>query len=158
MYKVYTDGATSNNGKENAEGGWAFIIIDDNDNVIASGADYVPSPTTNNICELLAIINGCKTVIPLLETFDQVRLYSDSAYCINCVNQKWYIKWQQNGWINSSKKPVLNKELWEQLIPFFNDPRFEWIKIKGHSDNKYNNIVDEMAVNARLKKNENNNS
>ena len=149
MYQLYTDGATSNNGSKNAEGGWAYLVLKENA-VIASAAEYV-QPATNNICELLAILKGCNFLLPMLNPFDSVEVYSDSAYCINCVNQKWYYKWKQNGWINSQKEPVKNKELWEQLVPFFEDPRFKWIKVKGHSTNKWNETVDKMAVKARLK-------
>ena len=148
MYKLYTDGATSNNGKEGAIGGWAYAILNDGE-LVGSAAEKV-QPATNNICELLALIKGCKTLLPLLNELDYVEVYSDSAYCINCFEQKWYKKWQRNGWIGASKQPVKNKELWEQLIPFFDDPRFRWIKIKGHSGDQWNELVDKMAINARL--------
>ena len=148
MYKVYTDGATSNNGRDNAIGGWAYAVITD-DILLCSRAEKV-QPATNNICELTAILEGCRQVLPLLNELDNVEVYSDSAYCINCVNQQWYGTWRQNGWINSSKQPVKNKELWIQLIPFFDDPRFKWIKVKGHSEDYWNNYVDKLAVNARL--------
>lgn len=148
MYKLYTDGATSNNGKEGAIGGWAYAILNDGE-LVGSAAEKV-QPATNNICELTAILEGCRQVLPFLNELDNVEVYSDSAYCINCVNQHWYGVWRQNGWINSSKQPVKNKELWIQLIPFFDDPRFKWIKIKGHSGDQWNELVDKMAINARL--------
>lgn len=149
MYKLYTDGATSKNGQANAIGGWAFILLE-NDKILCSRAGKVQA-TTNNKCELLALINGCKEVILQLDPLDCVEVYSDSAYCINCINESWYIKWQKNGWINSSKQLVANKELWEQLIPFFDDPRFKWIKVRGHMGDKWNELVDKMAVGARSK-------
>ena len=148
MYKLYTDGATSNNGKEGAIGGWAYVILNDGE-LVGSAAEKV-QPATNNICELLALIKGCETLLPLLNELDYVEVYSDSAYCINCFEQKWYKKWQRNGWVSASKQPVKNKELWEQLIPFFDDPRFKWIKVKGHSGDQWNELVDKMAINARL--------
>lgn len=146
-YKLYTDGATSKNGQVDAVGGWAFVLLK-NDNLLCSRAEKV-QPATNNICELLAIINGCKEVQFYLNSFDSIEVYSDSAYCINCVNESWYKKWLQNNWITSSKQPVANKELWEQLIPFFDDPRFKWIKVKGHSGNQWNELVDKLAVAVR---------
>lgn len=148
MYKIYTDGATSKNGETEAIGGWAFIIIE-NDEVILQQSGKIKG-TTNNVCEMSAILFGCQSIASVLKNFDLVEIYSDSAYCINCVNQGWYKKWQDNGWINSSKQPVANKELWEKLIPFFNDVRFKWIKIKGHNNDVYNTMVDKMAVKARL--------
>lgn len=155
MYKIYTDGATSNNGRDNAIGGWAYALITD-DTLICSRAGSI-RPATNNICELKAILEGCRTVIPLLRDIDSVIIYSDSAYCINCVEEKWYKKWIKNNWINSSKQPVKNKELWEQLIPFFDDPRFQWVKVKGHDGNFWNEYVDKLAVRARLENEDNSN-
>ena len=80
-----------------------------------------------------------------LAPFDEVNIYSDSAYLINCVNQKWYNGWLMNNWFNSKKEPVANKDLWLDLIPFFGDIRIHWNKVKGHSTDYYNNIVDDMA-------------
>ena len=54
-----------------------------------------------------------------------------------------------NGWLNSKKQPVANKELWEKLIPYFENPRFSFEKVKGHSGNQLNELVDKMAVAAR---------
>lgn len=143
---IYTDGATSNNGKANAIGGWAFIIINDNGEIIKKESGRIETNATNNICELMALIKACEAVKDMPYIFT---VYSDSAYCINCYKFYWYRKWQQNGWVNSNKKPVANKELWELLIPYFLDERFTFEKVQGHADNRYNNIVDQMAVAAR---------
>ena len=148
-YKIYTDGATSGNGYEGAQGGSAFIIIKEGMIVHMSGGPL--ENATNNICELDAIINGCR----MAETRAKVEwkdedphftVYSDSAYIINCYKDKWYKKWQTNGWLNSKKQPVANRELWEKLIPYFEDSRFSFEKVAGHSGDKYNEIVDGMAV------------
>lgn len=146
-YQLYTDGATSKNGTEEAVGGWAYILLKDGLQISAVAKKV--SPATNNICELLAIINGCQAASPLLKSIDSIEVYSDSAYCINCVNEKWYKKWLQNGWKTSSKEPVKNAELWDKLIPFFDDPRFKWIKVKGHNGNYWNEMVDKLAVSVR---------
>lgn len=140
--EIYTDGATSNNGYVGARGGWAWILVD-NEEILAQGSGHIDE-ATNNICELTAIINAC---IHYSNNYTQpIILYSDSSYCINCYKQKWYENWLKNGWLNSKKQPVANKELWEQLIPFFNNPNFIFEKTKGHSTNKWNNLVDKMAV------------
>lgn len=146
MIKIYTDGATSNNGYEGACGGWAFIIVE-NGSIIHKGKGYMEN-ATNNQCELAAIISVCHAARELEET---VTIYSDSAYCINCYEQQWYKKWEKNGWINSKNEPVANQDLWKKLIPFFKDPHFIFKKVKGHSDNEFNNIVDRMAVEAKQK-------
>ena len=152
IYKLFTDGATSNNGYEEAYGGygWALIV---NDKLVESGKNFV-KPATNNICELMGMIEGCKTAKSVVEPFDMVLVYSDSAYIVNCYKQGWYKAWERNGWINSKKQPVANKELWKDLIPFFENPNFKFEKVKGHSNSndensKWNNYVDKMAVKAK---------
>lgn len=145
MCEIYTDGATSSNGYEGATGGWSFVVADDS-NLLRTG--HVEN-ATNNICEMLAIINACKFAENSLYT-EPIVIYSDSAYVINCYKQKWYKKWQLNGWINSKKQPVANKELWEQLIPYFENNKFDFVKVKGHADNKYNILADKLAVEAKF--------
>lgn len=144
MIEIYTDGATSNNGYNNAYGGWAFIAVQ-NDSIIQMGKGFVEN-TTNNQCELIAIINACYYAQKINEP---AIIFSDSAYCVNCYKQKWYKNWINNGWLNSKKEPVANKGLWEKLIPFFEDSNYSFEKVKGHSTNKYNNMVDKMAVEAK---------
>ena len=85
----------------------------------------------------------------MMEPVDVALIYSDSAYCINCYKDKWWVKWEQNGWINSKKQPVQNKELWKRLIPFFKDARFIFKKVAAHQNNYWNNYVDELAVKAK---------
>lgn len=152
MLKLYTDGATSMNGAENAQGGWAWALVNDN-NFIESDSGHVNN-ATNNICELMAIINGCTKALQYLKPFDNIAIYSDSAYCVRCKTENWYRNWQNNGWVNSKKQPVANQNLWEQLIPFFEDNRFQFYKVKGHSvqetdDAYWNNYVDKLAVEAK---------
>lgn len=148
--EIYTDGATSNNGKDGAIGGWAYVIINDKKEIICSERGCIEN-ATNNICELTAIIKACEMA---QKFWGCHHIYSDSAYCINCYKQKWYRKWQQNGWINSNKKPVANQELWEKLIPFFENPLFNFEKVEGHSLKEnghayWNNYVDKLAVAAK---------
>lgn len=148
IYHLYTDGATSNNGKEGSFGGYAWALIA-NDKLIKESS-HSESPTTNNICELKAVINGCEEALEWLEPFDVVLVYSDSAYIINCYKQNWYKAWERNGWLNSKKEPVANKELWKELIPFFEHYQFYFEKVKGHSTDKWNNYVDRLAVEAKM--------
>lgn len=148
MVKMYTDGAVSNNGYENAMGGCAYLILKDGEITFSYG--WALPQSTNNKCEMMAIIRGCQRIEKEYPSESKIEVYSDSAYCINCYKQQWYKKWMVNGWINSKNQPVKNKELWELLIPFFEDNRFTFIKVKGHSNDEYNNMVDKMAVEARL--------
>lgn len=152
IYKLYTDGATSNNGYEDSRGGYAWALLANDQ--LCDYESYMVSPATNNYCELMALIQGCERVEADLEPFDVVLVYSDSAYCINCYKQRWYENWQRNGWMNSKKQPVANRELWEKLIPYFYDVRFKFEKVKGHNgkideNSKWNEFVDKLAVEAK---------
>ena len=138
---IYTDGACSGNP---GPGGWGSILMyKDNKKEISGGKDN----TTNNIMELTAVIEGLK----LLKFPCKVKLYSDSAYVVNAFNQKWIYGWLKNGWKNASKEPVKNKELWQELYELTKVHEVEFIKVKGHSDNEYNNRCDELARNAIMK-------
>lgn len=156
MIEIYTDGATSKNGYDGAIGGCAYIILKNNEIIHSQAWSLVPA--TNNQCEMNAIIEGCQYIEENYPTVSSVKIYSDSAYCINCYKQQWYKKWIQNGWVNSKKEAVKNKELWELLIPFFENNKFIFEKVKGHSGNVYNEMVDRMAVEARLNEEKNENS
>ena len=135
---IYTDGACSGNP---GPGGWGSILMyKENSKEISGGK----ADTTNNIMELTAVIEGLK----LLKFPCKVKLYSDSAYVVNAFTQKWIYGWLKNGWKNSSKEPVKNKELWQELYELTKVHEVEFIKVKGHSDNEYNNRCDELARNA----------
>lgn len=159
--KIYCDGATSNNGYKNSVGGWAFVILDEKEEVIIERSGKI-KPATNNICELTAAIKACAQIDVMEQIYrknkiDEVEIYSDSAYLIQCCAQGWWRKWLENNWVNSKKEPVANQELWEQLIPRFLDNRFKFYKVKGHSNSKsqhskWNNYVDRLAVEAKEKK------
>jgi len=148
---AYTDGATSNNGSSYAIGGWAFIVLKDNGQTLIYTDSGSLQPATNNICELTAVINACTWLQENSTLSEKHIIYSDSAYIINCYKEKWYKKWQINGWRTSSKSPVLNQDLWEKLIPFFDNENFDFVKVKGHGNDRLNLLVDQMAVEARKK-------
>lgn len=141
MNYFFTDGATSKNGSKEAVGAWAWAQIE-NDEIVTSGWDYV-APATNNRCELLAVIHACTHA--LAQNKLPATIYSDSAYIVNCYNQKWYKNWKYNGWVNSKREPVANKDLWEKLIPFFEDKDFIFTKVKGHNGVFGNEVVDTIA-------------
>lgn len=132
---IYTDGACSGNP---GPGGWgAILFYKENKKEISGGQ----KDTTNNIMEITAVLEALK----LLKFPCNVKLYSDSAYVVNCFNQGWIYNWQMNGWRTASKEPVKNKELWEELYNLTQIHKVEFIKVKGHSDNEYNNKCDELA-------------
>ena len=119
-------------------GGWGTILIYKDIKKEISGGN---KNTTNNIMELTAVIEGLK----LLKRPCNVEIYSDSAYVVNAFLQGWIFNWQKNNWKTSNKEPVKNKELWEELYKLTRKHEVEFIKVKGHSDNKLNNRCDELA-------------
>lgn len=133
---IYTDGACSCNP---GPGGWGAVLFYKGTMKEISGFE---ANTTNNKMELTAAIKA----LELLKEPCAVDLYSDSAYLINAFAQDWITKWQLNGFKNAKKKPVENAELWQQIIDFNNKHKINWIKVKGHADNKYNNRCDELAT------------
>ena len=113
IYEVYTDGATTGNGKANAPGGWAYVILKDGVMIAQDSGGEVG--TTNQRMELTAALNACREV-EKMDAFARVKIYSDSAYLVNCWKQHWWRAWQTNGWKNSKKEPVANPDLWMELI------------------------------------------
>ena len=73
-------------------------------------------------------------------------IVSDSTYVVNCFNKKWYVNWQRNGWRNSQKQPVANQDLWKPMVALYDASKhtFQWVK--GHSGNRMNDLVDQLAV------------
>lgn len=134
---IYTDGACSGNP---GPGGYGAILIYNKVEKKVSGGEL---NTTNNRMELTAVIEALK----VLKEPCTVNLYTDSAYVCNAINQNWIQNWQLNNWKNSQKKEVFNKDLWLTLIDMLTKHNVTFIKVKGHSDNKYNNLCDEIARN-----------
>lgn len=97
--------------------------------------------TTNNIMEITAVIEGFK----MLKYECEVEIYSDSAYVVNAFNNHWIDGWMKKNWINSNHEPVKNKELWQELYDLTKKHKVKFIKVKGHSDNEFNNRCDELA-------------
>ena len=76
----------------------------------------------------------------------RVALYSDSAYLINCFRDRWYVRWQENGWRNAQKRPVDNRDLWEALLAEADRHEIAWHKVAGHSGIALNERADRLAV------------
>lgn len=132
---IYTDGACSGNP---GPGGWGAILMYGEHKKEISGGE---AETTNNRMEILAVIKALEQ----LKESCKVHLYSDSAYVVNCFKQGWYKNWQRNGWRNSKNQAVENQDLWKQLLKLMEIHQVEYIKVKGHSDNEWNNRCDELA-------------
>lgn len=132
---IYTDGACSGNP---GPGGWGTILIYKDTKKELSGSNL---QTTNNIMEITAVIEGLK----LLKEPCDIEVYSDSAYVVNAFSQGWIYNWIKKNWQTSNKEPVKNKELWQELYALVQKHNVKFIKVKGHSDNEFNNRCDELA-------------
>ena len=133
---IYTDGACSGNP---GPGGWVAILEWQGHEKELSGGE---AQTTNNRMELTAVL----TALSLLKEPCTVELYSDSKYVVDAIDKGWLYGWQKKGWIKADKKPVLNVDLWQQLLPLLarHDVHLHWVK--GHAENEKNNRCDQLAV------------
>ena len=137
-YKIYTDGACSGNP---GPGGWAVIILINNEiKEMFFGSE---KNTTNNQMELLAPIKA----IQKFKKKSEISMFTDSTYVRDGITI-WIKQWEKNGWKTASKKPVKNKELWKKLKNLSSKHSIKWIWVKGHAQDKYNNLVDELAQGA----------
>ena len=130
---VYTDGACSGNP---GPGGWAWVVP--HGPYGSGGEDH----STNQRMELMAVLDAIRTLEGPLE------IVSDSTYVVNCFRDRWWEGWLRRGWVNSQKKPVANRDLWEPLIELYQerDVSFRWVK--GHSGDRWNEEADRLAVEA----------
>jgi len=133
---VYTDGACSGNP---GPGGWgAVIIFFDGTVQELSGGE---KQTTNQRMEMKAAIEALRGIQPA----SKVELFSDSAYLVNAFQQGWLDRWKKNGWRTVKKKEVDNRDLWEKLLELDNFHEVTWKKVKGHSNDYYNDRCDYLA-------------
>ena len=133
---IYTDGACSGNP---GPGGWGAILEWNGVEKELRGGE---NPTTNNRMELTAVIVALET----LKEACIVELYSDSKYVIDALTKGWLASWRKNGWRKADKKPVLNIDLWERLLPQLAQHEIHYHWVKGHAENEKNNRCDQMAV------------
>ena len=92
--------------------------------------------------ELTAVL----TALALLKEPCVVELYSDSKYVVDAIEKGWLYGWQKKGWIKADKKPVLNVDLWQQLLPQLARHQVHLHWVKGHAENEKNNRCDQLAV------------
>lgn len=144
--ELWTDGSCKKNGQKGAYGGWGAVIIDEElGEYRACGREEA---TTNNIMEMTAMIKGLNLAKKMYGNEVKIVVYSDSAYILNCRAQRWYDNWIKNGWKNSKREKVKNRELWEELIPYFKDGLVDFQKVAGHMGIEYNEMVDTLAQSA----------
>jgi len=152
---IYTDGACKDNNRKDGvaegKGGWAFLILESKpgqDMQIIKQSTGHKNGTTNQEMEIIAVAEA-------LSSMDKVdgpiNLYSDSAYVINCLKDKWFDKWRKNGWLNSKKNPVENREAWERLINLIEQYNINYFHVKRNTT-KFIRMVDGMAKKASMNK------
>lgn len=137
---IYTDGACSGNP---GKGGWGAVLVYKKTEKEICGGN--PN-TTNNRMELTAVIEALKC----LKEPCKVKLTTDSKYVCDAINKGWVYSWKKNGWKKSDKKPTLNVDLWEELLPLLEVHQVEFVWVKGHNGHPYNEKCDRLAVNYYL--------
>lgn len=174
--ELWCDGACSGNGRESAAGGWAAVLIFGRpvqgagaDNAASMLAGEIKrltapgpvsidvgsgrptramaiwgneSPATNNRMEIRGLLEG----LGALKRPARVQAHVDSTYLMKPFTNGWLDGWQRRGWVNSQKKPVANRDLWEELLVAVKPHRLEFTRVPGHSGVTLNELVDQLAV------------
>jgi ribonuclease HI len=126
ILRIYTDGACSGNQHDENVGGWGAVLTYGGHEKELWGGQR---NTTNNRMEMTALLEAFRAVN---RDNQCIEVYSDSAYLMDCFRKKWYVKWLSNGWINSKKEPVENRDLWEGLLPYLKAHDVRFYRVKGH--------------------------
>lgn len=133
--ELWADGACSGNP---GPGGWAALLrLGDRERVLSGGEPW----TTNNQMELTGVLQGLRA----LTRACLVRVHVDSSYVKNAFTNGWTVRWQRNGWITAEKRPVKNRELWQELLVEVARHEIEWVKVAGHAGVELNERVDRIA-------------
>jgi ribonuclease HI len=174
--ELWCDGACSGNGRESSAGGWAAVLIcgrpvqgpgaDAAAGVLESEIKQLTepgpvsidlgnghpmramaiwgneSPSTNNRMEMMGLLEGLRA----LKGPTRVQAHVDSTYVMKAFTARWLDGWQRRGWVNSQKKPVANRDLWEELLVAAEPHRLEFTLVPGHSGVRLNELVDQLAV------------
>ena len=149
--EIYTDGALKKIGAHATFGGWSFIALRGGERIYeVAGCEY---GTTNQRMELLAIRNALEFAQKNRHPNENVIIYSDSAYAINCYIQEWYTNWQRNGWVRQKNQPIENLDLVKQIWEYckLEWPNFTVEKIPGHSGLLGNELADALANNDKTR-------
>lgn len=134
--EIFSDGACSGNP---GPGGYGVILKYNGNIKELSGGER---DTTNNRMELSGVIEG----LAALKEPCEVRVTTDSRYVVDSVTKGWVYSWKKKNWIKSDKKPALNVDLWERLLPLLEMHKVEFIWVKGHAGHPENERCDELAV------------
>lgn len=134
VLRIYSDGGCRGNQSQTNTGGWGCVLEFGNVTKELSGSAV---NTTNNVMEMTALLEGFRAIKKDNQT---IEVFSDSSYLMDCFRQKWYVKWQKNGWLTSKKEPVENRQLWEELIPYTQKHDIRFYRVKGHVNPEKQNM------------------
>jgi ribonuclease HI len=174
--ELWCDGACSGNGRDSSAGGWAAVLIsgrpvegaeaDDAAGMLESEIKRLAepgsvsidlgggspmrakaiwgdeSPSTNNRMEMTGLLEGLRA----LKGPAHVLAHVDSLYLMKAFTDRWLDGWQRRGWVNSQKKPVANRDLWEELLVAAKPHQLDFTYVPGHSGVVLNELVDQLAV------------
>ncbi|MBQ3465935.1 MAG: ribonuclease HI [Firmicutes bacterium] len=136
IVRIYTDGGCAGNQNSENLGGWGAILefakageSGDGGQTVSKELHGSEANTTNNRMEMTALLEAFRA---LKKDGQQIQVFSDSGYLMDCFRKKWYVNWQANGWKNAQKKPVENQDLWKELLPFLDRHDIEFFRVKGH--------------------------
>ena len=144
---IYTDGSCLGNGKSENSGGFGVVVLDNNENLLYT-YNKRNENTTNNREEIRAILYSFLNygVIPFFGYEEIPIVYSDSNYCVQTFNT-WMFNWANNNWIKSDKKQPENLDLIKAYYDWYKKGyRIDLRKVKGHSNNKWNQMADGLAT------------
>lgn len=139
--RIFTDGACTNNGQQNPQGGWGAVLLNASGHRLKLADKLQGEPVTNNRAELTAVIKA----LSALKKPSSVELTTDSKYVMDGAT-KWRHGWKRKGWKTASKQPVKNTDLWQQIDKLLgiHSVRFHWVR--GHCGHPENELADELAV------------
>lgn len=153
--RIFTDGACSENP---GPGGWAAVFNTEKKCHTFVGNEQL---TTNNRMELRAVIEAFRVIVNVtkrrnFQSRHEYDIYSDSAYVVNTINNHWIEAWQKNNWQTTKHEDVKNRDLWEELSELRDEAdklgvRITLNKVKGHSGNTFNELVDKLAREESMK-------
>ena len=126
ILRIYTDGGCAGNQSDENLGGWGAILEFGQAVKELYGSE---KNTTNNRMEMTALLEALRAV---KKENQEIHVFSDSSYLMDCFRKKWYISWQKNGWKTAGKKPVENQDLWKALLPYIEIHRMTFYRVKGH--------------------------
>jgi ribonuclease HI len=141
---IYTDGGCRGNGRTTNKGAFAFAILNEDGNYILHSDAQVFENTTNNQMELGGVIAALRYCAGNGHVEDEIRVYTDSQYVYNGITD-WIHTWMAKNWRTSTRKEVLNKELWQSLWELTESLNVNFIWVRGHNNDQYNEYVDALC-------------